>query len=330
MNGRVEHLVLGALHSAAFEHAVALAERVRHPSEGSLTVLMYHRIAAPGERPDLDAALISATPGAFAAQMERVAATGRVIDLAQLIDALNGQRRLPAGAILVTFDDAYEDFARHAWPVLRERAVPAALFVPTAYPDHPERCFWWDRVHQALRTTSLESIPYSPAGLEAGLRPREAMGQLRRALSALPHDRALVEVDRLVETLGGEPSRGAVLGWAALRQLAGEGVMLAPHSQTHPLLDRVPAAVAEREVRGSLTDLEREIGSTPKAFAYPAGAYTASVVTTLRTAGFQAAFTTHRGANALERSDRLLLRRVNVGRLTNVAVLRARLLAPPR
>ena len=29
-------------------------------------------------------------------------------------------------------------------------AIPAVLFVPTAYPDAPDRTFWWDRLHRAV------------------------------------------------------------------------------------------------------------------------------------------------------------------------------------
>ena len=56
-----------------------------------------------------------------------------------------GGAPLPRGAVLVTFDDAYEDFGDEAWPVLRRHGVPVTLFVPTAFPDSGRR-FWWDRL----------------------------------------------------------------------------------------------------------------------------------------------------------------------------------------
>lgn len=42
---------------------------------------------------------------------------------------------LPAGAaaLALTFDDAFVSFAQVAWPVLRERGMPATLYVPTAH-----------------------------------------------------------------------------------------------------------------------------------------------------------------------------------------------------
>jgi peptidoglycan/xylan/chitin deacetylase (PgdA/CDA1 family) len=47
-------------------------------------------------------------------------------------------RDLRAGAptdrqVVLTIDDAYEDFFTHAYPILLERRMPATVFVPTAY-----------------------------------------------------------------------------------------------------------------------------------------------------------------------------------------------------
>jgi peptidoglycan/xylan/chitin deacetylase (PgdA/CDA1 family) len=44
--------------------------------------------------------------------------------------------------VLVTFDDGYEDFYEHAWPVLRELAIPTVLFLIS---DHIGKLNTWDR-----------------------------------------------------------------------------------------------------------------------------------------------------------------------------------------
>jgi hypothetical protein len=50
------------------------------------------------------------------------------------------------------------------------------------------------------------------------------------------------------------------------------------------------------------------------------------VVRILREEGFRLAFTTVRGVNDMQHADRLRLRRINVGRRTNLSIFRARLL----
>ena len=138
--------------------------------------------------------------------------------------------------------------------------------------------------------------------------------------------------EALVEEMSGEPGSrptspgSAVLGWDELRRLAAEGVALAPHSRTHPLLDRLPRMEARREVLRSLDDLEREIGPTPRVFAYPGGGCDDEVAAVLKEEGFELGFLTRRGTNDLYRPDWLRLRRINVGRTTGVSLIRLQLL----
>jgi len=47
------------------------------------------------------------------------------------IEALLDKR--PRRGVVLTFDDAYEDFATTAWPLLRSRGYPAAVMVPTGH-----------------------------------------------------------------------------------------------------------------------------------------------------------------------------------------------------
>ena len=103
--------------------------------------------------------------------------------------------------------------------------------------------------------------------------------------------------------------------------------MLAPHSRTHPLLDRLPLEAAREEIVGSLEDLEREIGPAPRVFAYPAGgADHGGRHACSWKKGSSSRFTTERGTNDLREADWLRLRRINVGRASGLPLVRAQLL----
>jgi peptidoglycan/xylan/chitin deacetylase (PgdA/CDA1 family) len=117
-----------------------------------------------------------------------------------------------------------------------------------------------------------------------------------------------------------------VLGWEALRDLRAAGVALAPHTRTHPLLTRVPAAAATTEITGSRDDLTRETGSELAVLAYPSGATSVAVADAARAAGIEIAFTTERGTNDLRTADWLALRRINVSVRTPDALVRAQML----
>ena len=124
----------------------------------SVTILAYHRIATPGDQPELAPTLIDAFPVAFEAQMRYLAARYNVISSWDLVRALREGYTLPRRAVIITFDDGYRCFKETAWPILRRLGLPVTLFVPTHYPSHPGILFWWDALHRALMLTEKTSL----------------------------------------------------------------------------------------------------------------------------------------------------------------------------
>jgi glycosyltransferase involved in cell wall biosynthesis len=292
-------------------------------SAPALAVLTYHRIGDPAAGPP---GLMSATRRTFERQIAWLAASGRAVSLDDVLRTRDGGAPLPARAVLVTFDDAYADFATDAWPVLERHGVPAVLFVPTAFPGDPQRTFWWDRLFAAVQHGRGElATPVGTLPRRTAAERRRAYRLLREHVKRLPHERAMALVDDLAADAPAPAAR--VLTWPELRGLAAAGVALGAHSRTHPLLSRVgPERVAE-EVAGSVDDLRRETGCAPTAFAYPGGDVPPGADDALRAAGVRIAFATAHGVNPLDACDWLALGRINVGRRTGAIALRARVAA---
>ena len=348
VNEALKHMLRRTSRTAGFAAFVALLERLAPRRPGLLRVLTYHRLARLDGLPDGDPSLVSAAPDEFERQMAWLARRYQPVGLPQVYDAFAGGPSLPAQAVLVTFDDAYRDFADLAWPVLRRLGIPVTLFVPTGYPDRPEREFWWDRLYNSIRDTRVTAITIGRR--EHPLRTRQERDAAHRTivsyLKALPHEELETATARIGRDLdatqrignsissasdGGENQPRSmygndVLGWNALRQLAAEGVTVCPHTRTHPLLNRVTLDRACAEATGSLADLEREIGPTLPVLAYPSGGCSAELARALENDGFRLAFTTEPGANRLDDCDPLRLRRIHIGRHTSHALFRAKLL----
>jgi peptidoglycan/xylan/chitin deacetylase (PgdA/CDA1 family) len=115
---------------AAAKKAVKLAllapAAARRTTEPGLFVLIYHRVGA-GQGQEMDLPL-----GTFRRQMEWLSANAEVVPLAAGLD------RLAAGPferdrVAVTFDDGYGDVYTRAWPVLRDLALPATVFLATGF-----------------------------------------------------------------------------------------------------------------------------------------------------------------------------------------------------
>jgi peptidoglycan/xylan/chitin deacetylase (PgdA/CDA1 family) len=319
-----------AARGAELAGLLRLLELTEPKQPGLLRVLAYHRIGYPARQPTLYPGLLSATPEGFAAQLEVLQQNQRVISLQDILEARRCGRPLPPGALLLTFDDADLDFAEFAWPALRRHELPATLFVPTAFPDQPDRIFWWDRLYHAVTASPRCEPLATPIGPLSLATPNERFAsfkRLRDAVKRLPHDEAMKLVDWICDELGEFAHEPRVLSWDQLRGLARDGVTLAPHSRTHPLMNQISVERMRDEAAGSRRDIEREIGSAPPVFAYPSGGFDDRVADVLREEGFDLAFTTLRGVNDMRTADPLRLRRINVGLRTSGAVLRTQLLS---
>ena len=240
---------------------------------------------------------------------------------------------LPPRALLITFDDAYRSFANDAWPIMQRYNLPATLFVATAFPDAPDNVFWWDRLEEALRHTARRDELDSPAGklsLATESQRNEALKQLKSYLWQLPQTELLAWVHEICARLGIEKSESRVLGWEELRRLKREGVILAPHSRTHPDMSRLSRQEAQREIAASFADLQRETGSVPPVFAYPGGHYSQETMRAAAQENVLLAFATLRGTNDLARMHqgmvRFALRRNHMGDRATLSTLQSRLL----
>src|SRR5690606_33696064 len=91
--------------------------------------------------------------------------------------------------------------------------------------------------------------------LDADVARQAAFRRVRDLVKEMPHEAAMALVADLAERQLGVPAPPAqVLGWDALRALASDGVTLAPHTRTHPLLARLDASALADELQGSLDD----------------------------------------------------------------------------
>ncbi|MCX6816631.1 MAG: polysaccharide deacetylase family protein [Candidatus Beckwithbacteria bacterium] len=98
--------------------------------------LMYHHIAK-------EAANLTVTTEWFRKQMEYLRDHGyTVIGAGELVAWFDQGQGLGKKAVLLTFDDAYEDFFSEAYPILKEFGFKATVFVPTGLVNNPGYLSW--------------------------------------------------------------------------------------------------------------------------------------------------------------------------------------------
>lgn len=91
---------------------------------------------------------------------------------------------------------------------------------------------------------------------------------------------------QLTGCLGGSYAGAPVLSPGQVRELATAGIEVASHTVSHPHLDLVGAAAAERELSDSRDRLEQVLGRPVEGVAYPHGSFGPRVVRAAARAGY--------------------------------------------
>ena len=90
-------------------------------------ILVYRHIDAK-EGPN------TISPEHFVKQIDTLKELGyNFISLEQAANFLEGKGSIPANAVVVTFDDGYDSFYRYVYPVLKQRSIPASMFIVVRY-----------------------------------------------------------------------------------------------------------------------------------------------------------------------------------------------------
>ncbi|MGX5831127.1 trifunctional glycosyltransferase/class I SAM-dependent methyltransferase/polysaccharide deacetylase [Mesorhizobium sp. 43Arga] len=121
----------------ALRRDVARSERRQR-----IPVLMYHSVCDDGPAA---LARFRCTPAAFGSQMAWLRANGfHAITSEQLEWFIVNRRPFAGRPVHITFDDGFQDFADHAWPILRKNDLTAEVFLVTDLVGETAR---WDAVN---------------------------------------------------------------------------------------------------------------------------------------------------------------------------------------
>jgi peptidoglycan/xylan/chitin deacetylase (PgdA/CDA1 family) len=161
-------------------------------------VVVYHAIGSvPRSAPQWNGFV---RPERFAEQMAYLAERRRVVDLDALFEpaASPGRPR-----VAITFDDAYRSALEYAVPVLHERGLPAAFFVPTKWIGERNA---WDPPGAAplelMTGEELAELARSGFAIESH---GHAHLDYARAEPRAAEDDVRTSVERLTELLGRPP-----------------------------------------------------------------------------------------------------------------------------
>jgi peptidoglycan/xylan/chitin deacetylase (PgdA/CDA1 family) len=239
-------------------------------------ILLYHRVATPTSSDGMCVA-----PDRFAEQLERLSAHP-VLELAELAE-LARAKRVPAGAVAVTFDDGYRDTLVDARPRLGAAGIPATVFVTTGHVA-AQRPFFWDELERLLVLGGGAGWP-SQLTLSFANGPRawrtdtpELRDRARRRIHHLIQPVAPATIDGALAELatwaGAEPARDGpgAMTIDELRTLAADPLItVGAHTRHHSNLGFQDERGQREEIERSRSDLRDWLGDAPAGFSYPFG-----------------------------------------------------------
>jgi peptidoglycan/xylan/chitin deacetylase (PgdA/CDA1 family) len=269
-------------------------------------ILGYHRVVddyAAVARTEMPSMLISRAM--FERHLDAIGRRFRFVSLDEIGDRITRGVPFSEPVAAVTFDDGYHDVYEHAFPVLKRKGIPAAVFVVT---DLVGRPFWqvhdklyylvakafatWDDPRRQLWGL-LRNLGLPAEGIS---RAREATRTPLLTVSALLPGLAQAEVYRLMDGLEASVGNGfhdvpLTLDWPELAEMRRAGFTIGSHTRSHVSLPMESDAVVADELETSRRHLEQHLGEPVTHFAYPGGQFTGRVVEAVARAGYRFAYT---------------------------------------
>ncbi len=263
----------------------------------------------------------------FERQMDYLLAHYNLISLEDLLAAVRAEAPLPENSVMITFDDGYRDNYLHAFPVLKEKKIPAVLFAASGFIDR-QYVPWADRYYMVLRASSLETMQNAMNHAYGKRGGRQAVTNERlfaafMALVAQDRHELLMELEKKCR-ISARAYDGLICSWQELRQMNQNGISVEAHTHSHPRLPMLSRDEIKTQLTFSKQRIETQLQKNVTALAFPEGRFDEKVLETLPGSGYSVAFSTIKGTNRMDtiRENRYQLKRSGIGMSDSLDVFR--------
>ncbi|WP_119080244.1 polysaccharide deacetylase family protein [Chitinophaga alhagiae] len=248
-------------------------------------LLPYHHLVSDEQVPYVKHLYPYKGVKAFQRDLDYLLKHFKPVSLQEVIAAIRRQAPLPAHTFLLTFDDGLKEVAEVIAPLLRQKGIPAAFFLNSAFIDNRSLFYRFkisllvEALLQPQSRATLDALAEVLAQHKNGPLPGVASPESSRPETLIQavkriryHNRALTD------------AAGAVLGidfnaWLAehqpfmssdqVRKLVEEGFAIGGHSIDHPYYQDLTLEEMLRQTTASVDMLAERFGLHYKAFAFP-------------------------------------------------------------
>jgi peptidoglycan/xylan/chitin deacetylase (PgdA/CDA1 family) len=253
-------------------------------TKGVPVVVNYHRVVENFEesaKNSIPSMLVSRSM--LEEHLDWIGRRFRFVSLDELGERIGNKDGRGDPVAAVTFDDGYRDFYDHALPLLKQKGIPAAVFVVTDLVG-TKRLQMHDKLYllltQRFRPNSGAPTPFQAT---RALLENLTRADLENLIRALETDVPLSE-----EVL--QPFHS--LTWEMLGEIHRAGMTVGSHGQSHALMTNESRQNVMREAAVSRSEIEARLGTVVQHFAYPGGCFDDAAVEAVAAAGYRFAYTT--------------------------------------
>lgn len=212
-----------------------------------------------------------------------------------------------------TFDDGYRDNRDFALPVMRDFGAPFTVYATSEFASHTGRLWWVALERLVAKATRIDvEIAGEDLHLDCGTTSakQSAFGALQGRLQGMEAGECNRIVSDLCQRHGVDDaaiSAELCMSWDELAHFSKDPlVTIGAHTLSHCNLAKASPDDALREMAGSRSNIQAQLGLPADHFAYPYGdrsAATAREFDLARQIGFRTAVTTRPGMLFSENAD---------------------------
>jgi len=310
----------------------------------NLTVIMYHyvRPIARSRFPSIKGLELND----FVEQVSYIKKNYNPVTIEEVIESFYGNHELPPRSALMTFDDAYSDHFKYAYPILKKNGMQGCFYAPAKTIEEKE-ILDVNKIHFILAScpdmhdlmTSTRNLfelyregydvkdfdeYYMELATENRFDSKEVIFVKRFLQVALPEELRWKICQTLFNTYVGVPQEAfceeLYMTKEQLSHMVSDGMHIGSHGYNHYWWNKLDAEALNNEIEKSLTFL-KSIGAYHDNWTacYPYGSSSQEVTNLLRSKGCKLAFTTVVDVARTDSDNPLLIPRLDTNDLPKLS-----------